>query len=220
MGDDAEWFAANRELLERAYLAAGDPRGQSGFHGDAARWERGRRVIAEAIDRDGAFLDVGCANGLLLETLVGWTRARGCRIEPYGLDISAALAALARSRLPAWADRIEVGNALTWAPPRCFDLVRTELEYVPDARGREYVARLLRDVVAPGGRLIVCAYGSATRPERRVAPVGDLLRGWDFPVAGEAEAADLNGVVFTRVAWIDGEARRPTVAGRHVADGG
>jgi SAM-dependent methyltransferase len=212
MGDDAEWFATSRALLERAYLAASDPRRQSGFHGDSARWEHGRRVIAEAIDRDGAFLDVGCANGLLLETLVGWARARGCRIEPYGLDISAALAALARSRLPAWADRIYVGNALTWAPPRRYDFVRTELEYVPEGRRREYVARLLRDLVAPDGRLIVCAYGSATRPERRVAPVGDLLRGWDFPVADEAEAADLNGIVFTRVAWIDVRARGRTAA--------
>jgi SAM-dependent methyltransferase len=200
---DAEWYDDMRTLLENAYLAASDPRGQSGFSGDKARWERGRRIIAQAIDRDGAFLDVGCANGLLLETVTTWAGADGHRIEPYGLDISARLAAMARSRLPAWADRIFVGNAMTWRPPRRFDFVRTELEYVPDARRPEYLVRLLRDVVAPGGRLIVCAYGSATRPDRRVTPIGDILRGFDLPVAGEAEAADLNGIVFTRVAWID-----------------
>lgn len=203
--DDAVWYASTRTLLEDAYLAAEDPRAQSGFHGDAARWERGRKVIAEAINRDGSFLDIGCANGLLLETLVDWTRERDFAIEPYGLDISERLAALARARLPRWAERIFVGNAMSWQPipPRRFDFVRTETVYVPGPRQPAYLARLLREVVAPGGRLIVCAYGSATRPEHRVAPIGEVLRAWGFPVAGEAEGADANGVIFTRVAWID-----------------
>jgi hypothetical protein len=39
--------------------------GESGFGGDEARWERARRPIISAIDCDGTFLDVGCANGLL-----------------------------------------------------------------------------------------------------------------------------------------------------------
>lgn len=116
--EDAAWYAANTHRLETAYLAESDPRRQSGANADAARWERRRRVIAAAIDRDGTLLDVGCANGHLLETLVEWARADGHTVEPYGLDISARLAALARQRLPGWADRIGVGNAMTWDPPR------------------------------------------------------------------------------------------------------
>ena len=34
--------------------------------------ERARRPIVSAIDRDGTFLDVGCANGLLMESLATW----------------------------------------------------------------------------------------------------------------------------------------------------
>ncbi len=71
-----------------------------------------------------------------------------------------ALAELARARLPDWAGRIFVGNALTWAPPQRFAFVRTELVYVPDERQRALVERLLGEIVAPGGRLILCGYGS------------------------------------------------------------
>jgi hypothetical protein len=45
-------------------------------------------------------------------------------------------------------------------PPVRFDFVRTELVYVPAERKASYVERLLERFVAPGGRLIVCGYGS------------------------------------------------------------
>lgn len=136
-------------------LDAIDPCRQSGFGGGMQWWERERGVITDAIDRDGSFLDACCANGLLLGTVV--RRAR-TRVEPYGLDISPGLAELARQRV----DGVYVGNALTWEPPRRFDFVYTLLEIVPAPRRREFVARLLRDVVADGGRLIVGNYGSNT----------------------------------------------------------
>ncbi len=60
-------------------------------------------------------------------------------------------AALARRGLPAWADRIWTGNALTWRPPRRFDYVRTELVYVPVLRRADLIHHLLTNVVAPGG---------------------------------------------------------------------
>jgi hypothetical protein len=197
-GDEAAWFAAVRATLEPAYLAAEDGRGQSGFRGDAARWERARRPIVRAIHRDGAARDVGCANGLLMESVRAWAAADGYRIEPYGLDLSPALAALARRRLPVWAGRIFVGDALDWAPPRRFDFVRTELVYVPEGRRAEYVRRLRDEFLLPGGRLIVCSYGSG-----RTEPVGDLLRSWGYAVAGEASNVNPGGVVNVRVAWIE-----------------
>jgi SAM-dependent methyltransferase len=170
--DDDEWFAGMAAIFEDAYLAGENPRAQSGFGGDEERWELARRPIADAIDRPGAFLDVGCANGHFLECLVEWSPHR---IEPYGLDLAPAVAELARRRLPHWADRIFAGNALTWEPPFRFDFVRTELVYVPDERRRELVERLLSNVVAAGGRLIVCGYGS---PRSGVVAerVGESLR--------------------------------------------
>jgi hypothetical protein len=203
-GSQAEdaWYERNRQFLETAYLASDTPQQQSGLNGDAAHWKRRRHVIVEAIDHDGTILDVGCANGLLMETLVAWARERGYHLEPYGLDLSPKLVALARSRLPGWADRISVGNVITWDPPRQFDYVRTELVYVPGQRQPHLIARLMEHVVAPAGRLVVCAY----RPQgvRDADPIGELLRSWGFPVNGEATATDTaDGGVATRVAWLD-----------------
>jgi SAM-dependent methyltransferase len=172
--DDAAWFAGMSAIFEAAYLAGENPREQSGFGGDELRWELGRRPIIEAIDRAGSFLDVGCASGHLLECVVRWSPHR---LEPHGLELSPRLAALARERLPQWADRIHVGNVLAWAPPRRFDFVRTELIYVPASRQRKLVERLLARIVAPGGRLIVCGYGSP-RSGVRADPVQATLRSY------------------------------------------
>lgn len=200
--DEPAWYEQVRDLIEAAYLEEESPRAQSGLGGDAAHWERRRRVIADALDWDGTFLDVGCANGLLMESLVAWAGERGCRIEPYGLDISPKLAALASARLPTWADRIYVGNVIAWEPPRRFDYVRTELEYVPSARQPELVDHLLRQIVAPGGRLIIGAY--RPRGARDAAPIASLLQSWGFAVHGEATATDIvDGGVATRVVWLE-----------------
>ena len=200
--DDAH-YARTRDLLEVPYLEAEDPRGGSGFRGDAERWERARRPISTAVDRDGTFLDVGCANGLLMESLVGWVRDRGYEIEPYGLDLIDSLAALARERLPRWSDRIFAGNVMNWHPPLRFDLACANLEFVPPTRRQAMAERLLREYLVPHGRLILTSYGSSRRPHPRTEPVAELMRGWGYDIAGEAEALDTNGVVITRVAWTD-----------------
>jgi hypothetical protein len=129
--DAAEWHRRVGAIVGPAYLAATNPRAQSGSGGTPAEWEQARRFIFAAVNRDGTFLDVGCASGHLMECTVAWLAEDGYRIEPYGLDILPELAALARRRLPRWADRIFVGNAFEWAPERPFDFVRTGLEYVP-----------------------------------------------------------------------------------------
>ena len=170
------------ELFERRYLESDDPYRGSGHSGDAASWELGRRPIAEAIDRPGTFLDVGCANGLLMESVAEWAAVP---VEPYGLDFAPRLVEAARRRLPQWAGRIWLGDALTWEPPQRFDFVRTELVYVPDARRREYVARLLERFVAPGGRLLVCGYGG----DEVLAP----LREWGHEPVLEREWRSSSG---------------------------
>ena len=191
--DDETWFEGMAEIFEAAYLETDNPRAQSGFGGDEARWEAARRPIADVIDRDGSFLDIGCASGHLLESVVRWSAHR---IVPYGLELSPGLAELARRRLPQWADRIFVGNALTWEPTRRFDFVRTELVYVPEDRRRALLERLLGDVVAKGGRLIVCGYGS---PRRGVPthPVRAIVRehGFEPELEREVEAPEGGGPI-------------------------
>jgi GrpB-like predicted nucleotidyltransferase (UPF0157 family) len=184
--DDAGWHRGLSDLLVPAYTATtADVRRGSGHTGTAEDWEWSRGIVADAIDRSGTFLDVGCANGLLMESVVRWTARRGLAIEPYGLDIAPELAAIARERLPQWAARIFVGNALGWRPPHRFDLVRTGLEYVPPPRRRELVAWLLEHVVAPGGRLLVGKYNEEIeRPE-----IERQLVAWGFAIAARHERA-------------------------------
>ena len=142
--DDAAWYRENRARLTVAYLSGGNPRAQSGHSGDQDHWTQARGLIADSVDRDGAFLDIGCANGFLLECLFDWVSAKGYRIEPYGLDFSPELIELARQRLPQWRERLFLGNAIDWNPPRRYDFVRTGLEYVPPKRQSDLIGRLLK----------------------------------------------------------------------------
>lgn len=153
--DESVWCERVSAALAAAYLSDDDPRWQSGFDGDAEAWRRARELVLDCVDGDGAFLDIGCANGHLMECLAGWGIERGHALAMYGLELDPALARTARRRLPEWAGRIFEGNAIDWKPPMRFTYVRASLEYVPPGRGASLVARLLRDVVAPGGRLIV-----------------------------------------------------------------
>lgn len=200
--DDEGWHEAAAALVVPAYLAAETPEGGSGHSGTAEEWEYSRGIVAEAIDRGGTFLDVGCANGLLMESVARWGRAKGLSVEPYGLDISPDLADLARRRLPRWAGRIYVGNALGWTPPLRFDFVRTGLEYVPPPRARELVEWLLGHVVSPGGRLVVGKFNEEV--ERRI--LEERVASWGFRISGRAERAHrLEPRIAYRLFWIDAE---------------
>jgi len=201
MGPDelAGWFEEVRRTLEAGYLAHDDPIRQSGFSGGPDRWRRERGPILEAIDVDGDLLDVGCANGYLLECLVAWAAERGRRIVPYGVDLSEKFIDLARRRLPKHADHFWVANAWAWSPPRRFRFVYALLDSVPDESMGTYAHRLLDRSVETGGRLIAGHYGSRSRG---VPPldVAALLTADGLRVAGEAAGGD---PIITRFAWVD-----------------
>jgi len=112
-------------------------------------------------------------------------------VEPYGLDLSPQLVALARRRLPHWADRIWQGNALYWTPPRRFDYVRTGLDYVPRNRRADYIEHLLNHVVTR--RLIIGVDNTAAGEP------------WpDAPIAGRVEWPKPDDPrVVRRAYWID-----------------
>jgi hypothetical protein len=191
--DEGQWHREMAQLVVPAYLAADTPWGQSGKSGGPQDWETARSLVACAIDRDASFLDVGCASGYLMECLPSWT---SFEVEPYGLEISPELAALARRRLPQWADRIWVGNALDWIAPRSFTYVRTGLEYVPEARRRELVEHLL----AFCERLVIGVFNEHESEDT----TEQLLRSFGFRPAGGARRSHpaKEGMEY-RVVWLD-----------------
>lgn len=191
--DEEEWHREWQAIVVPGYLAAETPWGQSGKTGSYEDWEWSRSHVADAIDADGTFLDVGCANGYLMECLPRWTTFA---VEPYGLEIAPGLAALARSRLPAWADRIFVGNALAWEAPGEFAYVRTGLDYVPERRRRELCERLLSIC----RRLVVGVFNEHSG-ERTTE---DALDSWGLEVVGRSTRPNRRkpGMEY-RVLWVD-----------------
>jgi len=199
--DDETFYRDGQRLTEASYLRGRSPQGGSGFGGTAAEWRSSRSQICQAVDRDGTFLDVGCANGHLMESVGAWCGERGLRVEPYGLDLSSGLAAEARRRLPRWADRVWVGNALDWVAPdgRRFDFVHTLLDLVPRERVPEMLAHQLGRLVAPGGRLLVSNYVPAEQRSRHPAAV---LRGLGLRVDGLTAPGDVGARQVPPTAWV------------------
>lgn len=148
------------------------------------------------------FLDVGCANGYLLECSQEWAREAGVALIPWGLDISEKLAALARRRLPAYASHISVGNVWSWIPPRRFDALRAELIYVPEPLRKRFVARLLDEFLLDDGLLLVAEYAGHTPDgETLTLTIDEQLRAWGYSVVSVQSGA-WEGAECTRVAAI------------------
>ena len=202
--DAPAWFDEVRSILEPAYLAAPTPWQQSGKSGTYEDWVRLRLPVAECVQRAAAFLDLGCANGFLLECLLEWTRHKDVLIEPYGLDFSEKLLTLAKLRLPDYGSHLFHGNAWDWQPPRRFDYVRTELVYVPVNLRFAYLTRLIHKFLAPGGLLLVAHYRSRVE-DLTCGWVEDDLRALDFKLAGITSGFDAAGRERTRVAMIRAE---------------
>ena len=201
----AQWFDANKTLLETAYLTGQQPWQQSGVGLHTPRtfadWETLRRPIADCVDRSGSFLDIGCANGYLLECLLLWVSERGPVIDPYGLDLSEKLIELAKERLPHFAHHFYVGNAWTWIPPQTFDYVRIELVYVPTELYQQFVSLLLTRYLNPHGRLLIAEYRGRQQTESAIT-IDSYLAELGVPVK-YIKVGVLDGMEMTRVAVVE-----------------
>ena len=159
-----QWFASLKQELEDAYLQHDEPWKQSGFAGPEERWVACRKPIADCIEKSGSFLDIGCANGYLLECILKWTAARNINIIPYGLDLSEKLTELARQRLSQYKQNIFTGNGWTWKNPVKFDYVRTEIGYVPEKLQMQYIERIINTYLKHNGNLLLTEYRSSKTP--------------------------------------------------------
>ena len=188
--DDDAWHEAMAALIVPAYLAADTAEAGSGSSRDASGWEYARSLLTDAVEPGQSFLDIGCANGLLLESMAEWAG-----VEPYGLEISPELAALAQKRLPQWAERIWVGNAINWEPPHRFDVIRTGLGYVPPPRQHGLVEQLL----SYGRRLVIGVFNE----ERTERALETKVAGWGWEIAGRTERPHQHPQLAYRAFWID-----------------
>ncbi len=199
--DEKYWYESVEELIGDAYLGSADPRAQSGKSGDELEYRWSRELILDALPEPGRpcrVLDVGAANGYLMESLARWGQERGLALEVYGLEISWRLVALARSRLPEHAGRIELGNVMEHEPVRRYDLVHTALDYVPLARRRESIERVFEKFLAPGGRVVL-------RPERVRLGTADLVEQVEelgLRVGGVLERRHPSSGVLRRGVWL------------------
>ena len=173
--------------FERAYLATDDERAQSGFNGSAERWEAARRGIVEGIDRPGTFLDVGCANGLLMESLAAWSPHA---VEVYGIDFAPGLVELAQARCGA--QRVWLADATEWEPPFLFDFAHIRLEYFEPA-----MTRFARRTIVSSD----CSFRRRDSPNAE--PVAQRLREVRLQPAGEWYRRDDDHLVELAVAWVD-----------------
>jgi 2-polyprenyl-3-methyl-5-hydroxy-6-metoxy-1,4-benzoquinol methylase len=197
LGQDVErqtYFATLAAAVREYYFSdPSNPYRQSGRSSGKARWEATRRFILQAVHKSGDFMDVGCADGLLLESLAEWARDSGVTLRPHGVDFVPELVALAQARFPASTRSFHVANAFEWAPTRRYDFVRTNLEYVPESDRASFVRAQIA-WVAPGGRLILCHYRNANDPHVEPSVVAQHA---GLSVTGFAE------VPGTAIAWVD-----------------
>ena len=191
-------FLARLDALEASYLDEADPIRQSGFSGGAERWRAEREPILDPIRENGEILDIGCANGFLLESLMAWASERGIVLTPFGLDHGARLVELARNRLPRYTGNFYVGNAWEWQPPRQYRYVYSVHDCVPEHFLGAYAKQLLEVVVAPRGVLILGAYGSRSRGLRPL-DLKDRLTESGLVVAGERTVGE---PPISRFVWL------------------
>ena len=197
-----EAHLASIRILEPAYLAKNDPIKQSGFSGGAERWRAERSPLLEGVDGDGDFLDLGCANGFLLESVVKWASERGIALVPYGVDLNPRLLHEATRRFDSISHHFWVANAWGWLPPRRFRWIYAIWDLVPIAMLPDLARHLLTQAVSQDGALIFGAYGSKSDDTPSV-DIAQVLRNADIPVSGEACGGELpRGGPVTRFAWI------------------
>ena len=189
-------------FLEAAYLRHQDPILQSGFHGGSERWRAERSPLLDAVDGDGEFLDLGCANGYLLESVMEWATERGVNLTPYGVDLNPRLLQEALRRFRDYPHHFWLANAWGWLPPRRFRWVYAIWDLVPIEFLPQLALHLLEHAVSQDGALIFGAYGSKSE-DRPSVNIGDVLRNSGLPVSGESEGGELpRGGPVTRFAWI------------------
>lgn len=197
-----DWFTSLKEELETAYLKNDKPWEQSGYYGSEEKWVQARKPVADCIETSGSFLDIGCANGYLIECVIRWTAERNLTVSPYGLDISEKLVELARARLPGYSANLYTGNGWDWENPVKFDYIRTELVYVPEHLRKRYIERIMKEYLVKEGRLLLCEYGRSPASEHGLS-LKSMLEEWGYSVVKQVSGYYDGDALASRVTVVE-----------------
>ncbi len=188
------WLNAVRKDILESYIKYKEPWKQAGFIMQQDEWDICQKPVAECIDKSGAFLDIGCSNGYLLECLMKWT---SYSLTPYGIDSSLKLVRLAKERLPQFEANLVVANAPEWSSPVKFDFVRTDLDGVLEDLQEQYVNRLMYKYIAPNGKLLLVEH--RTKKDSQARPwLNEKVSKWGLYIADQ-KSAFIDGKELTRL---------------------
>jgi SAM-dependent methyltransferase len=198
-----EWYELNNIYFTNLYLSKDNPRAQSGHGGDEYHYRFSHLPIIECLYKDGTFLDVGCANGHLMEMVHKWAAAIGFDLQVFGVEISERLIELAKNRLPQWHERFFLGNAFFWKPEQKFDYIHVGgLGGVPEDDELRFFEHMIENYLAAGGRLILGPYWQ-TSEDSRSDSINRLLGSGKSP-DGYIEKTHYSRSNITRKAlWFD-----------------
>lgn len=161
-------------------------------------WERSRRFIAGAINKDGSILDYGSANGFLLRCLQEWSPHK---IKVYGIDTDKVAIKRARKLFPSEESHFITLEEIRDNPqfPRSFDFVFWNVwdNYNFEEEGQEELLKSLLGAINKGGRLILGFYRENKDDSKKVIERIEQL-GYEFS-STEENPSGSNEVI----AWFD-----------------
>jgi SAM-dependent methyltransferase len=153
------------DIYDEGYWKSDNPklRGYSDYARESALYlktfEKRMALVQRWMPPHARVLDVGCAAGYFLRVL----QRRGHDV--HGVEVSPAIAKEAIAHLGA--DRVHTGTldeavAAKGYPPQSFDMISLwdVIEHVPDPQA---VLRRIRDLLKPGGRLLLETQNVASR---------------------------------------------------------
>ena len=191
------FFNLESEASAIAYTYRDQPWAQSGHSGNAFTYRFKKMLVLEAVDKSGTFLDIGSANGYLIECLDNWSKNSCVQVEFFGLEISKELTELSKKRVPRLKDNFFNGNVFTWQPPFKFDFVYTMIiPDLPDYLHEKLIRLLFSDYVKPSGRLILGEY--------KTYEIEKMVTAMDYQINGYCEKK-MSETRTKKIIWIDNE---------------
>lgn len=154
--------------------------------------------MLDGVRGDGTFLDIGCANGLLMESVARWGAEDGWALE--------RTASTSHPGWPTWPDGASLTgptasrSATRWGGcRRAGSTTSGPGSTTCRPGGHAYVGHLLSRVVARGGRLIVGSFNEESDADALATEV----EAWGFRVAGYTRRPHRHPRLVYKAFWLD-----------------